>query len=109
VRVDPVPPAGAGEAAEDRRGDAAPRVADEQAVLAVERHALHFSLADVVVDRHRAVGSEDAQLRPLIQRVTHRLGYAPPFFSRRRASFPAASLSIMTMTAGCSMSRPRAK
>lgn len=75
LRINAVPPTGAGHAAEDRRRPAATLVAYKQTVLPVQHHPLHLTLAHVVVDRHRAVADKHIQFRPLIQRVRHRLGH----------------------------------
>jgi len=87
LRVDAVAAAGAGEGAQDCGGLAASFVADEQAVLAVERDPLHLPFTDVVVDRHTtvvgAVGCEDIQFPPLPQRVTD--GVTNPQSRLRRA------------------------
>src|SRR5271154_4702581 len=69
LRVDGVAPAGAGEAAEDGGGTAAAVVAGEKAVFSIKNYSLHFSFADVVVDRHGPVVREDIQFRPLGERV----------------------------------------
>ena len=68
-----MPAASAGEAGQDRSRSAASWIAYEEAVLAIENDALHLALGDVVVDRHRAVGTEHVQFRPLAQRIVHRL------------------------------------
>src|SRR6185312_17102890 len=73
--IDVVAFGGGGEGTEDRGGVAAPRVADEQAVLAVEHHALHLAFADVVVDGHTTVAGEDVQLGPLIEGVADCLAH----------------------------------
>jgi hypothetical protein len=38
----------------------------------IEHYAFHLSLADVVVDGHRAIGTEDVQLRPLSEGIIAR-------------------------------------
>jgi len=50
--IDVVPAAGAGQ---DSRRSSATRIADEQAVLPIEHNALHLSLTNIVVDRHRTI------------------------------------------------------
>ena len=54
-----MPPAGAGDGAEDGGGAPAAFVADEQAVLAAQHDPLHLLLGEIVVDRDGAVGGED--------------------------------------------------
>jgi len=66
---------GAGQAGQDRRRPAAARIADKQRILSIQHHAFHLSFADVVVDRHRAIGTEDAQRIPLTEGIVHRLGH----------------------------------
>jgi dienelactone hydrolase len=75
LRIDAVAEAGAGEAGQDGHGAAAARVADEEGVLAVQHHALHFPLGHVVVDGHGAVVEEHAQRFPLVEGVVYRLGH----------------------------------
>jgi hypothetical protein len=55
--------AGAGQARQDRSRPPAARVADEQGVLPIEHHALHFPLAHVIIDGHRSIRAEYVQLR----------------------------------------------
>ena len=67
LRVYIVPAASAGQAGQDRRRSAATRIANEEAVLAIENDALHLALRDVVVDADRSIGAEHVQFRPLAQ------------------------------------------
>ena len=55
LRIDIMPAAGGREAGEDGGSAATAQVPDEQGVFAVQHHALHLALADVVIDGHRAV------------------------------------------------------
>jgi hypothetical protein len=59
-RIDAVPAACAGNAAEDRCPLATALIANEQTILAVETDALHLAFGRVVVDRHGAINLEDA-------------------------------------------------
>ena len=65
----------AGDAAQDRRGPAAARIAGKHKVLAVQHHPLDVPLAHVVVDRHSAIRREHAQFLSLVQAIIDRLGH----------------------------------
>ncbi len=69
LRVNLMPPAGRGEARQDGRRAAAACVADEEAVFAVQHDTFHLALADVVIDRDGAIGTEHIQFFPLSEGV----------------------------------------
>ncbi len=74
LRVEPVPAAGAGQAAEDRGRLATARGVGEERVLPQQGNPLHLLLGQISVDRHGGVGGEQRQLPPLIQHIADRLG-----------------------------------
>ena len=96
LRVHIMSTAGAGKAGQYGSGSPSTWVADEQRVLAVQHDTLHFSLTEVVVDGHGAIGAERVQLRPLPQ--THICALAV---------LPALSMGMMVPAATTCETRTR--
>jgi hypothetical protein len=46
-------------------------LADEQGVLAVQHHPIHFTFADVVIDGHGVIGAEGVEIGHLFAITEH--------------------------------------
>ena len=65
LRVYIVPAARTCKAGQESRCSAATRIANEEAVFAIENDAFHLALRNVVVDADRTIGAKRVQLCPL--------------------------------------------
>ena len=89
MRVHVMPTAAAGQAGQDRCGPSTARVTNEERVFAIEDHALHLPLANIIIDGHGAIGREHGQRIPLAERVVHRVGHG---MLRQQLFFPNQQL-----------------